>query len=86
VYVADFYRPQVTVLSLRGQPERVIGRRGSGPGEFRSIRSIQAIEGDSLLVYDPSLARISIYAPDAAAPAYTVDLGPQLRGAAPFFL
>ena len=86
VYVADFYRQQVTVLSLRGQPERVIGRKGSGPGEFRSIRSIQAIDGDSLLVYDPSLARISIYAPDAAAPAYTLDLGPKLAGAAPFFL
>ena len=86
VYVADFYRQQVTVLSLRGQPDRVIGRKGSGPGEFRSIRSIQVIDGDSLLVYDPSLARVSIYAPDAAAPAYTVDLGPQLGGAAPFFL
>jgi hypothetical protein len=86
VYVADFYRQQVTVLSLRGHRDRVIGRRGSGPGEFRAIRSLQAIDGDSLLVYDPSLARISVYAPDASAPAYLVNLGPQLQGAAPFFL
>jgi len=86
VYVADFYRQQVTVLSQRGRFERVIGRRGSGPGEFQAIRSIQVIDGDSLLVYDPTLARVSIYAPDAAAPAYTVDLGPKLGGAAPFFL
>jgi hypothetical protein len=86
VYVADFYRQQVTVLSQRGQFDRVIGRRGSGPGEFRAIRSIQVTDGDSLLVYDPSLARISMYAPNATAPAYVVDLAAQLRGAAPFFL
>lgn len=86
VYVADFYRQQVTVLSPRGGFVRRFGRRGSGPGEFRAIRSIQVIDGDSLLVYDPSLARVSVYAPNAAAPTYTVDLGPRLEGGAPFFL
>jgi hypothetical protein len=61
-YVADFYRNGVTVLAADGRLLRTIGRRGSGPDEFRAIRSLQILPGDSLLVYDGTLARIGVAA------------------------
>lgn len=86
IFVGDFYRQQVAVLSPQGRMLRAIGRRGEGPGEFRAIRSLQVTGGDSVLVYDPSLARVSVFAPDSAAAAYVVNLAPRLQGGAPFFL
>src|SRR5690606_10923803 len=39
------------------------GRRGDGPGEFRSIRALLRCGGDSAFVYDPILLRVSVFAP-----------------------
>ncbi|HEX8904254.1 MAG TPA: 6-bladed beta-propeller [Longimicrobiaceae bacterium] len=86
VYVGDWYQQRVTVLSPGGAVLRTIGRRGEGPGEFRSIRGVQLLSGDSLLVYDPELGRVSVFAPEAAAPAYIVNVGARMAGAAPFQL
>ncbi|HEX6040003.1 hypothetical protein [Longimicrobium sp.] len=84
VYVGDWYRQQLTVLNPDATVLRTLGRRGSGPGEFRSIRGVQVLPGDSILVYDPSLARVSVYAQTDSAPAYSVTL--RTSGAAPFQL
>lgn len=86
VYVGDWYRQQVTVLNADGTVAQTFGRRGDGPGEFRAIRGVQILAGDSLLVYDPTLARVSVYAPGGAAPAYTANLRFELAGPAPFHL
>jgi len=86
VYVADMFQPSVLVLSPGGAVLRRIGRRGSGPGEFRSIRDVQVLPGDSLLVYDADLARVSVFAADSGRPAYVVNLAEQLRGMPPFRL
>lgn len=40
-----------------------IGRAGSGPGEYRSARSIYRGRGDSLVVVDPHQPRLSILSP-----------------------
>lgn len=86
VYVGDWYRQQVTVLNPDGSIARIFGRRGDGPGEFRAIRGVQILKGDSLMVYDPTSARVTLYAPDSAAPAYTSNLRAGLSGPAPFYL
>ncbi len=54
---------RVHVFSSTGARLRVVGRDGSGPNEFRSIYSGCGLAGDSLLVADASLSRLSIISP-----------------------
>jgi hypothetical protein len=86
VYVGDWYRQQVTILGPDGSLVRTLGKRGDGPGEFRAIRGVQILSGDSLLVYDPTSARVTVYAADSVRPAYTTNLRTGLTGPAPFYL
>jgi hypothetical protein len=86
IYVADMFQPSVLVLSPDGRVLRRIGHRGAGPGEFRSVRDVQVLPGDSLLVYDANLVRVSVFAPDSGRPAYVVNLAERLPGAPPFHL
>lgn len=52
-----------TVFHADGRVDRVIGRKGSGPGEFRSgDRGI--VVGDSMLVFDWLESRATIVGPD----------------------
>jgi hypothetical protein len=44
-----------------GKLVRSVGRSGGGPGEFRSIRWFGRCNGDSLEVWDPAQARMSIF-------------------------
>lgn len=80
VYVPDFYHNRIVVFGPGGRVARMIGRAGSGPGEFRTIRSVQILPGDSLLVYDSGLGRVSVFAPDSNHEAYVTTL----RGSAPW--
>lgn len=57
LYVAD--GPQVFVLHDSGRHVATIGRRGRGPGEFRSIDGIAALGGDTLLVWDGAERRLT---------------------------
>ena len=83
IYVGDTYQQRVTVLQADGRVLRVFGRRGSGPHEFRSIGGIQVLPGDSVLVYDPELGRVSVFAPDSGLAAYHVNLGDRLNVSMP---
>jgi hypothetical protein len=84
IYVPDAYQQRVVVLGPDASFIRTFGRRGSGPGEFRAVARVQVLPGDSLLAYDPALARYSVYAPDSTRPAYTVNLGARLDGPSPY--
>jgi hypothetical protein len=86
VYVADWLAARVTVVSPDGQVLGTLGRKGLGPGEFRGIRGVQVLPGDSLLGYDPGAARLSVFPPDADKPSYTVNLGAAMPGPEPFIL
>jgi hypothetical protein len=79
-YVPDFYRSRVVVFGSDGRVARALGRRGRGPGEFESIRTVQVLGGDSLLVYDGSLGRVSVFEPHSGQEVYVVTF----RGAAPW--
>lgn len=55
-----------TVFHPDGRVDRVIGRKGSGPGEFRSANSGIVI-GDSMLVFDWQETRATMVGPDLKA-------------------
>lgn len=83
IFVADPMQGGVTVLSPDGQRLRTIGRPGEGPGEFKYIRTVQVLPGDSLLVYDMELYRISVFAPDSGKIAYDRNLASASSGSPP---
>lgn len=80
VYLPDFYQHRVVIVGPDGRVLRTMGRRGSGPGEFRAIRTVQILAGDSLLVFDGGLGRVTVFEPHSDREAYAVTL----RGAAPW--
>lgn len=86
IYVGDWMAARVAVLDSAGALVRTLGRKGLGPGEFRSIRGVQVLPGDSLMVYDPSAARLSVFPPDGDQPAYTINLGATVGGPVPFLI
>lgn len=57
---------ELKVFDARGRLLRVIGRRGSGPGEFQQTRSVCLGAGDSLVALDFSLRRASVFTVDGA--------------------
>ncbi|MGH7564497.1 MAG: hypothetical protein ACREK5_08740 [Gemmatimonadota bacterium] len=73
VYLADM-DVGVILLSSSGGSWRSIGRKGGGPGEYEFISSLQVIDGDSLLIFDPSTRRVSVFEPDSGAFAYAHTL------------
>ena len=86
IYAGDWFTARVVVLDSTGALIRTLGRRGLGPGEFRSIRGVQVLPGDSLLVYDPGAARLSVFAPDSSRAAYVTSLASVLRGPEPHLI
>ncbi len=63
IVVADG-APRVLLFDPRGEYLQSFGRRGEGPGEFRSIGSIQLLSADSLLVLPDGFGRASLFTPD----------------------
>lgn len=59
LYVADQSPTVIKVFGPDGRLIRTIGREGEGPGELRS--PILAMHETSLVVFDPRLARISVF-------------------------
>jgi hypothetical protein len=79
IYVGDLSRAEVSVLAEDGSLLRTLGRSGEGPGEFKWINNVQILPGDSLLVYDRGLGRITVFAPGSDTVAYTTDLAAASR-------
>jgi hypothetical protein len=52
-----------TTFNANGSVDRLVGRKGSGPGEFRSANNGIAI-GDSMLVFDWMESRATMLGPD----------------------
>jgi len=55
-----------TVFSATGVVDRMIGRKGSGPGEFQSANT-GIVVGDSMLVFDWLASRATMVEPDLKA-------------------
>ena len=56
--------PRLLVVDSTGTYLETWGGPGDGPGEFRRIRWIQLVPGDSIVVYDPQMARVHFFTGD----------------------
>jgi len=61
IVVANAGTHELRFYGRDGSLRSVAGRQGSGPGEFRVITWIQAMPGDSLLVFDGGQRRMSVW-------------------------
>lgn len=64
IVIADAGSRDLRYYDARGQHLQTVGGRGEGPGEFRNIRSIARIVGDTIVAWDPASRRISFFASD----------------------
>lgn len=78
VMVLDRSNRQIVAFDLAGRRLSAVGREGAGPGEFRSPSGLWAV-GDSVLVYDHTLRRVTVLGPGAAV-ARTATLAAHPRG------
>lgn len=72
--VADGGSTRLKVFGRDGALVDAIGGRGEGPGEFRRIDHFARLPGDSLVVWDLGLARVTVFDPAGAA-VRTVRIG-----------
>lgn len=63
-FISDGQTPHIWVFDGRGTTVTRLGRQGSGPGEYRRPTAFLVGPGDSLHVFDASLSRMTVYAPD----------------------
>lgn len=80
VYVVDGGEAAIIALNPDLTHNRLIGREGEGPGEFGRSVQVQILPGDSVLVWDSGLQRITVFPPAGDEPAYVQPLGTQQRG------
>lgn len=62
--VADGASGEIRVFNEAGRLLTRFGGKGSGPGEFRSISSVQSVSGDSTVVWDYGAGRLSVFGSD----------------------
>lgn len=55
---------QIKVFSAAGEILRIMGREGSGPGEFRALRDLDVLPSGKLAAWDPQLRRVSFFRTD----------------------
>ena len=63
--IVDHTRTQIGVFDREGNLERIFGRNGSGPGEFRSITAVLKYRGDSLVILDGRRRTATVVDPTA---------------------
>lgn len=64
IVIANTGNGEVCFVGVDGRLLRRVGRGGSGPGEYRDLHSAQLIHGDSILVVDLMLRRLSVLEPN----------------------
>lgn len=63
VFLVDWPAGGITVLTPDLAYLQTVGREGEGPGEFIA-KEVQILPGDTLLVYDSALGRMTLFDPD----------------------
>ena len=64
IYAFDRQVPAIRQYDSQGKFVRTIGRRGQGPGEYRSTSGIATMRDGRLLLWDTGNWRINVYAAD----------------------
>lgn len=80
--IADGLSLDLRLFTDTGEPVKRVGRRGDGPGEFRTILSLRRCAGDTSFVYDPARLRVSVFGPDGAL-SRIIDVRATVQAAAP---
>ncbi|HKK26489.1 MAG TPA: 6-bladed beta-propeller [Gemmatimonadota bacterium] len=80
VWVADPMAGRILRFDHEGRLVRAVGRRGGGPGEFRSMRDLEADPDGRAWVLDRADARVTILDP-AGGPGRRIPLGEEARSA-----
>ncbi len=60
-WVADGYHERVVRYNRQGAPVAVVGRKGSGPGEFRAVGMILPLGDGRVAIADNGLRRLSFF-------------------------
>lgn len=63
IVVADATNTELQAFDASGRHLWTAGRKGDGPGEFRSIAAMSLLGGDSVIVFDGMARRNSIFDP-----------------------
>jgi len=63
ILVANGGSQEVRVFDAAGVFLTAFGQAGDGPGEFRYVASLEILPGDSILVWDRSHSRLSVFGP-----------------------
>lgn len=83
--VADRASLDLRIFDESGRHIRTAGRYGGGPGEFRNIYWLGRDPGDTILVYDANLRRLSRFAPTGSYVGGTfIDGLPEMNNPIPF--
>jgi hypothetical protein len=64
MYILDIAAPNIRVFDPEGNYKQTIGRKGQGPGEMLSPRSIHITPQNEIMVYDSRNRRFSFYSLD----------------------
>jgi hypothetical protein len=62
--VVDAGDGELTVVNFATGERELVGRQGSGPGEYRAPNAVFKIRGDTLWVMDPVQQRFTVFLPD----------------------
>ena len=65
--VSDEWNSELVVLSPDGTTREVLARRGEGPGEVTYLHAMFALGQDSVLMADPRLGRVTLFAGGSVA-------------------
>lgn len=81
IVVADEKNSELRVFGGTGKFVRKIGQRGEGPGDFRGIWTMFRLPGDTILVWDITLHRLTWFTVDGKARrTLAVDHPPSVTG------
>ncbi|MGH7470490.1 MAG: 6-bladed beta-propeller [Longimicrobiales bacterium] len=75
IAVANGGSSELRVYDAQGKHLRTMGRAGDGPGEFRTLRYLWRLRGDSLVAVDTRNGRLTFYGPGPTM-LHTVQLPP----------
>lgn len=83
IFIGEKQSPKIQAFTAKGDLINEIGREGEAPGEFRSLGAIHAGPGDTLYAFDPTLRRISAFAPNTLDLAYAFTVSGNATGSYP---
>src|SRR5690606_15967721 len=63
-YILENYPTALKLHDSSGKFQRLIGREGSGPGEFRGIGAVVFGTADSVFLFDNMSSRMTVLGPD----------------------